>query len=156
MTNIIEMSFSAPRPTNMSPLQRSVYFAIGLGVIISSLVLEPMSALWFAAINIAGIALVTSAIIGRGVRLSRLVLKDRKNGSIVQPLTSMSLAVGISVVAMTTALTPAWMAIAQMVSITLMLSAILSMEFVMTEKRHANIKSITQAEEDEQVFPQAA
>lgn len=157
MNDIIEMNFSSPRPMNMNPLQRSVYVLVGLGIIISSLVAEPVSAMWFAIVNATGIALVTSAIIGRGVRLSKLTLRGKKIGSFLQPVTAAVLAVALSVTAMTNpALSPAWMAITQLVSIVLMVSAILNMNFVLTEKRLGNIETFTSSEEDEWTQPQTA
>lgn len=157
MNDIIEMRFNAPRTMNMSPLQRSVYLLVGMGIIISSIEAGPVSAFWFAVVNVVGIALVTSAIIGRGVRLSKLTLKGKKIGSFLQPATSAILAIGISVAAIsTTALSPAWMAIAQSVSVVLMLSAILNMEFAMTAKRYGNIETFTSSKEDEWNVPKAA
>lgn len=157
MSNVISMSFNSPRPMNMNPVQRSVYFTLGLGIIIAGMAADPMSTMSMAFLNIVGIALVTTAIIGQGLRLSKLRIKGRRIGSVVQPLTSAILGIAIATSALLLpGLTPAWMAVAQTAAVILILSALLNMEFILTDKKHKNIESLTIEQNEEWVVRDAA
>ena len=148
MNDVIDMSFNAPRPISMNPVQRTVYAGLGFGIIVTSLIAEPISLLAMAAFNIAGIALVIAAIIGRSIRLSKLKMKGRKFGPMLQPLTNAILGVALSVAAFTLpGLSPAWMAVAHISATVLVISAILNMEFLLADRKHADIETLTSFEE---------
>ena len=157
MSNVISLSIGTPRPMSMNPLQRTVYSVLGFGIIFASMIAEPVSTFWMAALNITGIALVMAAIVGRGLRLSKLVLRGRKIGTIAQPMTSAALAIALSVGAMTIAgLSPAWMAFAHGAAIILTLSAILNMDFTMTDEKQADVESLVTTEDEEWTLSEVA
>ena len=115
-----------------SLIQRSVYFVLGFGLIVTAMVDPPISTKWMAIANGLGILLVMLAILGK-----RIVPVMQGTPALAEPrlvtnTTGLLIGLGVSILAIAyPPVSTTWAAYAQITAIVLVIQGIIGYDFLM-------------------------
>lgn len=130
--------------SNMSSTQKGVLLLLGFGLIVTAMADPPVTTRWLATANIMGACLVLLGIIGEKLEVLFDNAHEKLDGRWATPIVSGTLGIGLVIYSIASPpVSTIWFVYANLVGITLTVSAILGLDFLMTGQTKSQLQHFT-------------